>query len=63
MGLTLNDLTPETRAKLGLRRPRKVEFDKDAVRRHAIRCLATIAELSQSERRRVLTHALRVNDQ
>lgn len=61
--LRLEDLTPETRRKLGLKTKRRTTFDKDDVRRHAIVCLAEIAELSQQERRRVLEHALKVNKQ
>jgi hypothetical protein len=59
-GIPLDELTPELRKRLGVR-TRRTTFDKEAVRRYAIRCLATIAELSQSDRRRVLEHALKVN--
>lgn len=58
--LNLEDLTPELRKRLGVR-TRRTSFDKEAVRRYAIRCLAEIAELKQSDRRRVLEHALKVN--
>jgi len=59
--LTLDDLSPETRRKLGVRRPRTNQFSKDAVRTHALKVLAEIASLTQDQRRRVLDHALRVN--
>lgn len=59
--MTIDDLTPETRRKLGLTKQRRTTFDKESVRRYAIRCLAEIAELTQQERRRVLEHALKVN--
>lgn len=59
--LTLEDLPPEARRKYGIRRPRKHEFAKDAVRTHALRVLAEIAGLTQDQRRRVLEHAVKVN--
>jgi len=59
--LNIADLTPEARKKYGIKRPRRSTFDKESVRRFAIRCLAEIAELTQQERRRVLEHALKVN--
>lgn len=60
--LSLDDLTPETRRKLGVKRPRTSQFSKDAVRQHALRVLAEISNLTQDQRRRVLAHAVRVND-
>jgi hypothetical protein len=59
--LTLDDLPPAARRKLGVRRTRKTEFAKDAVRSHALRVLAEIAGLTQDQRRRVLEHAVKVN--
>lgn len=59
--LTLDDLTPETRRKLGVRRTRQQQFSKDAVRQHALRVLAEISALTQDQRRRVLEHAVKVN--
>lgn len=59
--LNIADLTPEARKKYGVKAPRRTTFDKEAVRRYAIRCLAEIADLTQQNRRRVLEHALRVN--
>jgi len=59
--LSLDDLSPETRRKLGVRRPRTQQFSKDAVRTHALRVLAEIASLTQDQRRRVLEHAVKVN--
>ena len=44
------------------RAPRKVSMTKDAVRGHAIRVLAAVAGLSQSDRARVLEQAAKVND-
>lgn len=59
--LTLDDLPPAARKRLGIARPRKTEFAKDAVRTHALRVLAEIASLTQDQRRRVLEHAIKVN--
>lgn len=59
--LKLDDLPADARRKLGLRKPRETKFSKEAVRTHALRVLAEIANLSQDERRRVLEHAAKVN--
>jgi hypothetical protein len=59
--LKLDDLPPEARRKLGIKRPRQSQFSKDAVRTHALRVLAEISNLTQDQRRRVLEHAVRVN--
>lgn len=59
--LTLDDLPLAARQRLGIKRPRKTEFSKDAVRTHALRVLAEIASLTQDQRRRVLEHAVKVN--
>jgi len=72
MSLNLSDLNPETIQKLGLQtesqkqnlkvnKTRASKFTKEQVRSHAIKCLAIIAPLSQSERERVLDHALKIN--
>ena len=63
----LEDLSPELRKQIEkrtgkkLRAPRRSTFTKDNVRTYALRCLSSLAELSPSERGRVLQHALRVN--
>jgi len=59
--LTLDDLPPEARRKLGVKRPRQSQFSKDAVRTNALRVLAEISQLTQDQRRRVLEHAVKVN--
>jgi hypothetical protein len=59
--LTLDDLPPEARRKLGIKRPRTTQFSKDEVRTHALRVLAEISSLTQDQRRRVLEHAVKVN--
>lgn len=55
------DLPPELLKQLGITLPRRHSFTKQHVRSHALRVLSTIAGLSQHERRRVLEHALKVN--
>lgn len=59
--LTLDDLPAAARKRLGVKRPRQSTFSKDAVRTHALRVLAEIANLTQDQRRRVLAHAVAVN--
>lgn len=59
--LTLDDLPPAARAKLGIRKPRQSQFSKDEVRTHALRILAEVSSLTQDQRRRVLEHAVKVN--
>lgn len=55
------DLTPELRKKLGIRGTRNTTFTKADVRQYAIRALAVLAELSRTERARVLQHAAKMN--
>lgn len=59
--LSIEDVPAEVRKRLGIKRPRKSAFTKDDVRRHAIRSLAVIADLSPRERERVLYHAIKLN--
>lgn len=64
--LELDQLTPEQRRdvvkKLGRKRsPRRTTFPKDRARTFAIRMLAAAAELTPSERARVLAIAARMN--
>lgn len=64
MAATINarDLTPELRAKLGVKVSRRTTFTKNEVRTAAIRVLAVIADLTPTERRRVLAHAAKLNE-
>ena len=57
----LDDLDPEQRKQLGIRKPRETAFSKDDLRGWALKTLALMANLSRAERERVLKHALRVN--
>lgn len=65
--LNLSELTPEQRRdvvkKLGRKRaPRRTVFPKDRARTWAIRVLAVVADLTPSERGRVLMLAQRMNN-
>ena len=64
--MNINDLNPETIAKLGLQKevskPREYKFTKDMVRSNSLNVMAVISKLSQAERRRVLEHCLKINE-
>jgi hypothetical protein len=62
VSVKLEDLPPKERRRLKLRKPREVTFTKDEVRGNALKALGAIAHLTQKERRRVLLHALKLND-
>jgi hypothetical protein len=57
----LDDLDAEQRKNLGIRKPRETAFSKDELRGWALKTLALMANLSRTERERVLKHALKVN--
>jgi hypothetical protein len=63
MAATINadELSPEQRRSLGIRKPREQKFSQEGVRRHAIRVLAAVASLTREQRDRVLRHALKLN--
>jgi hypothetical protein len=58
-----DELTPEVKKKLGLKKPRTCTMNAESCRRHALRVLALLATagLSRAERDRVLKHAGKVN--
>lgn len=60
--VSLSELPPDVRAKLGVRKPRaRRSMDMNAVRSYSIRVLAVLADLTPTERARILRHALKVN--
>ena len=50
-----------TRKRLGIRKPRESGFNKDELRGWSLKVLALMANLTRTERERVLRHALKVN--
>jgi hypothetical protein len=60
--LHADDLPPATRKRLGLRKSRQQSFKREELRREAIGVLAQIRHLSAGQRRRVLEHAIKVNE-
>lgn len=59
--VNVDDLDPEIRKKLGIRKPRKSQFTMNDVRSRSLEILAKMSDLTQEQRRRVLEHALKVN--
>jgi hypothetical protein len=70
MPIKATDLDDVTRRKLKLPRHKTFDFPRrygerftlDDIRTNALRALATIAHLTRTQRRRVLNHALKIND-
>lgn len=65
--ISIHELPPAARkavnASLGRSRsPARRSFPADRVRTYALRAMATLAELTQDQRRRVLRHALKINE-
>ena len=63
MSLKLDDLDPETLAKLGVKtpKPQAEKFTAEQERQHAIACMNQIRNLTQAQRGRVLRRALKMN--
>jgi hypothetical protein len=59
--INLDDIDPEQRKQLGIKKPRETAFSKDELRGWALKVLALMANLSRTKRVRVLRHALKVN--
>jgi hypothetical protein len=59
--INVSDLDNEQRKQLGIKLPRQTEFSKEEMRSWALKVLASMAQLSRTERGRVLKHALKVN--
>jgi len=68
--MNINELDKETIKKLGLdqeykkatRKPRVQKFSKEQVRSNALKALGLLAAFSQDERRRILNHAIQLNE-
>jgi hypothetical protein len=61
-GVHVDELPAAARKRLGLRRSRQQSFRREDLRREVLGVLAGIRHLSVDQRRRVLEHALKVND-
>ena len=59
--ISLDDIPPDERRKLGLAKPRERKFSQEEVRSWALKILAAMAGLTRDERNRVLRHAAKVN--
>jgi hypothetical protein len=59
--INLDDIDPERRKQLGIPKPRETAFSKDGLRGWSLKILALMANLSRTERERVLRHALKVD--
>jgi len=57
----LDDLDAEQRKNPRIGKPRETAFSKDELRGWALKTLALMANLSRTERERVLKHALKLN--
>lgn len=60
--VNLNDLSPEVRKRLKVRKRRTRSMTINEVRSYALRVLAVVADLSPAERGRVLRQAGRLNE-
>ena len=68
--MNITELDNETIKKLGLdqeykkatRKPRVQKFNKEQVRSNALKALGLLAAFSQDERRRILNHAIQLNE-
>ena len=68
--MRIEEMDKETAIKLNVleewkkarRKPRQGRFSKEQVRSNAMRVLNVVANLKQSERKRVLTFALQLNE-
>jgi hypothetical protein len=58
----VDELPAAARKRLGLRRSRQQTFKREELRREAIGVLDQIRHLTADQRRRVLEHAIKVNE-
>ncbi len=61
MTIKIDDLPAEVRKKLGVQKQKTKTFTAEHERRYALRVLALISDLKQSERDRVLRKAIAKN--
>ncbi len=59
--INLDEIDPEQRKQLGIRKPRETAFSKDELRGWSLKVLALMSSLTRAERERVLRHAIKVN--
>ena len=59
--INLKDLTPAQRKQLSLKLPRRVGMSAHTVKSHAFKVCNIIADLSPSDRARVLRQAIKLN--
>ena len=68
--MNITELDKETIKKVGLdqeykkatRKPRVQKFNKEQVRSNALKALGLLAAFSQDERRKILNHAIQLNE-
>ena len=58
----VDELPAAARRRLGLRKSRQQSFKREELRREALGVLAGIRHLTADQRRRVLDHAIKVNE-
>jgi hypothetical protein len=59
--INMDELTPDQRRDLGIRKPRETRFTMDELRGWSLKVLALMSSLSRQDRDRVLKHAAKVN--
>lgn len=59
--MNIDELDAETLKRIGIKKPRQQKFSAEQERQYAIKCLATLSQINQDQRRRVLTRALKMN--
>ncbi len=61
-GVHVDELPAAARKRLGLRRSRQQTFKREQLRSEALAVLAALKHLTADQRRRVLEHAIKVNE-
>ncbi len=60
--IKVSELTEEQRKEFGFKRPKEHVFSKEKVRGRAIDILSKLTDVKQSERKRILSQALKINE-